>query len=163
VSCGRRVHDDRVEVVSGPALHPALFEVPDLPEHEDVFEARPRGGDVVHEMRGGEDLAEPLHVVLDVEVFLERLVRDDVHPPHAGRDLGRFVSEVAAPQQMREVPLPVDLGDAHLATGPGGNQRQRGGDGGLADPTLARDDEDLGVQELVDQHQGFLPHWWWDH
>ncbi len=149
---GRRIDHDRVEVLRAAAALPALLEEPDLAEDEDVFEAGGRGGDVVDEVRVGEHLRHALHVVLDVEVFGEGLFRDDVHAPDAGGDLRGVVTQRAPTEQPWKRPLLVHLRDAHLAAVARRDEGEGRGHRRLADAALARNDQDLRVEELVQEH-----------
>ena len=51
-------------------------------------------------------------------------------------------------EQRRQVALGVDLDEQHALAVLGGQQRDRGGDGALADPALAREEEQAMVEEV---------------
>ncbi len=149
-----RVDDDRVEVVAGAAFRGALLEVPDLAEHQDVFEAGRGRRDVVDEVAARECPRDALHVVLHAQVFGEGVFGDDRHAPHPGRELCRLVARHLRCEEPRECPFAVDFCQADFSATPGGDERERRGDRGLSHASFAGHDQDVRAQELVKVHSG---------
>ena len=78
------------------------------------------------------------------EIVDERGVGSQEPGPHPDLQIDLFVSERRGVEHGGQARLPFDLDDEHRPTGAPGRDGEGGGDGGLADASLAGDDDDAG-------------------
>ena len=98
-------------------------------------------------------LRDPLQPVV-LEPVDQRRVRRERPGPHAVGQLALLVAEIRAVERGREPRFALDLHDQHAHARAGSRDRERRGDGGLADTPLARhDDHPGGGAELRELHR----------
>ena len=145
VAGGHRVDDD--EVVAALAHLPQ-----ELPDREDLLHA---GRGVGHEVEGAGQRAEASHqrdLELEAQVLLERLLGVHRHGEEAGRHLALLERRGTDLEEVGQVALGVDLADEGALAVLRSEERERRRDGGLADASLAGDEEELAVEQ-VDGHR----------
>ena len=95
-------------------------------------------------------------MVLDPQILGQRILGNDAEPPDSGRQLARLVGHIAPTKELGKRSLSVDFGHAHLASVARGDKGERRRHRGLPHASLPGDDQDLGIEELIDVHRSVL-------
>jgi len=150
VPAGAAVDDDQVPHRTLALVATSLLEG-DLAGHEHVPGSGDGGGDEVDDARQWGHPRQPRHLEVDAQVFLQRLL--GMQPDHADTGLHHLGLEARPCRAKRrgEVALGVDLDAEDLLAALGGEQAERGGDGGLAGASLAGHEDDPPPEQLIEQ------------
>jgi hypothetical protein len=145
----RRVDDDEVVRLGAGRAALGLGELPELAHRQQLAHARRRRGEVGEQAARREHLGERAGELVG-EVLLHRRLGVDADRVQAlgERDLAERTG--LAGQRAADVVALGDLGDDRPPAVARGDEAERGGDGGLADPALAGDED----EPLVEQAHG---------
>ena len=126
----------------------AIDLVPDLADRHQLLEARRRSDEVLIDL-AVEDRAQHAPNRHDhVQVFLERGLAVDVLAKQPRDRLDRLVARrLAKPRDRSTAIVEVEADEQHPFAASHGRERESRGDRGLADPALARDEDEPTVEE----------------
>ncbi len=141
VAGGRGVDHDEVVVL-----------LPGLPDHladgQDLLDPRGGVGHEVQRARQGPDAGHQRDLDLEAQVLLQGLLGVHRHGEEVGLDLAGLPGGGRGGEEVGQVALGVELTDEGRLAPAGGHQGQGRGDGGLADTTLAGDEDQLAVEQI---------------
>ena len=136
------VDDDEVVV-------PLAHLVGELADGEDLLDARRGVGDEVERAGERADATDERDLDEQPQVLLQRVLGVHRHGEQAGVELTRLERERRRVERRGERALGVHLAHERALAGAGGEVGERGGDGGLADAALARDEQQPAVEQVT--------------
>jgi hypothetical protein len=139
-----RVEDDEVVGLGAGRAAVVLRELPHLAYGQQLAHARRGGGEVAEGAARPEQLGQRGRQLIG-EIELHRVLGVDGQVVQAGREL--LLVHALAAQGLGDVVAPRNLGHDRAQPPAGGDEPERGGHRRLADPALARDDDQLTAQQ----------------
>ena len=126
--------------------------VAELADGEDLLDTGRRGRHEVEHPRHRPDPPHDRDAQVDAHVLVERALGVHRHRRQAGLHLPRVVADRPALVEVGEVALGVDLAHQGALAALRPEQGEAGGDGRLADPSLAGDEDQPAVEEVGAHH-----------
>jgi hypothetical protein len=151
VAGGRSVEDDEVVARLLMRAPLPLQHLPDLPEQEEVRQARCRAREEAERGDGEQPVAEEADRRHGANEVGQKGVEVGRDRPEALFDLRLGVAAVLAPEVVGCIAPAVRGHEEDGAAGPGGERGKGGGNRRLPDAALARDDEDGPGREAGEQ------------